>query len=58
MGLTKTRNYLLILKLVNSYLSNRKERVKINDRYSSSNEILFGFPQGSILGPLLFNIFL
>ena len=46
------------LKLVNSYLSNRKQRVKINDKYSSLSEILFGVPQSSILGPLLFNSFI
>ena len=46
------------LKLVYSYLSNRKQRVKINDTYNSLGEILFGVPQGSILGPLLFNIFI
>ena len=46
------------LKLVYSYLSNRKQRVKINDTYSSLGEILFGVPQGSILGALLFNIFI
>ena len=46
------------LKLVNSYLSNRKQKVKINNIYSSWSEILFEVPQSSILGPLLFNIFI
>ena len=45
------------LKWIHSYLSNRKQRVKINSRYSSWSDILFGVPQGPFLGPLLFNIF-
>ena len=41
-----------------SYLSNRKQRTKINSEFSPWEEILYRLPQGSILGPLLFNIFL
>ena len=46
------------LKLMQSYLSERKQKTKINQAYSSWEEILFGVPQRSILGPILFNIFL
>ena len=41
-----------------SYLKNRKQRTKINSTYLCWEEIIFGVPQGSILGPLLFDIFL
>ena len=44
------------LRLIYSYLVGRKQRVKIDNEYSTWQEILFGVPQGSILGPLLFNI--
>ena len=46
------------LKLVHDYLSNRKQRTKVNRSYSSWLETVFGVPQCSILAPLLFNIFL
>ena len=45
------------LRLIHSYLTNRKQRTKVNSSYSFWEEILFEVPQGSILGPLLFNIF-
>ena len=44
------------LKLMHSYLSHRKQRTKVNHAYSSWEEILFGVPQGSILGHILLNI--
>ena len=46
------------IKLIHDYLVNRHQRVRINSKYSSWSEILNGVPQGSILGPLLFNIYL
>ena len=45
------------LKILSSYLSNRKQRVQLGNVYSSWHDIITGVPQGSILG-LLFNIFL
>ena len=45
-------------RLFFSYLSSRKHRVKIGSIFSDWLEITLGVPQGSILGPLLFNIFL
>ena len=46
------------LNLIFDYLTGRKQRVKINSSFSSYLDIFQGVPQGSILGPLLFNIFL
>ena len=45
-------------RLMASYLSNRTQRVKIGSTVSSWAEIIKGVAQGSILGPLIFNIFM
>ena len=45
------------LKVLHHYLRNRKQRLKIDSTFSSWEETLFVVPQGSILGLLLFNIF-
>ena len=46
------------LKLFHSYFSNRKQRVKIGSAIREWIDILTGIPQSSILGPLIFNIFI
>ena len=49
---------IVTLMLIHSYLTERTQRTKVNLSCSPWDEILFGVPQGSIVGPLLFNIFL
>ena len=45
------------LKILQDYLTNRKQRTNVGSFYSSWEKILSGVPKGSILGLLLFNIF-
>ena len=46
------------LRLVNSFLENRHQRVKINGSFSTYKQLSLGAPQGSVLGPLFFNIYI
>ena len=45
------------LKWFESYLKGRTQQVKIKNTYSNSREVCYGVPQGSVLGPKLFNIY-
>ena len=46
------------LKLLHNYLNSRRHRVRIGSLVSEFLQILMGVPQGSVLGPMLSNIFI
>ena len=46
------------LKIMYNYLADRKHRTKLNDSFNDFIDLLLGVSQGSILGSLLFNIYI
>ena len=46
-----------LLNTLTDYLDNRTQRVILNGQYSSWAKVETAFPQGSILGPLVFNLY-
>ena len=50
--------YRMLFKFMRSCLTNRQQRVRVNSNFTTWENIISRVSQGSILGPLLFNIFI
>ena len=46
------------LQWITSYLNNRRQAVVVNGKLSSETSLMYGVPQGSVLGPLLFTLYI